>query len=86
MPNGVFADAWLVIDPLPSRRKQGERLIIPCENVYEARAMKHTLVTAGAPRKRVVVSGGYLPARPPSGGVYRIITMQEAVEVVVPEE
>jgi hypothetical protein len=86
MPNGVFADAWLIITPIPARRQKGVKFVIPCEDVYEARAISHMLVVTGAPRKCVAVSGGYLPARPPNGGVYQIITVEDAVSLTVVDD
>jgi hypothetical protein len=32
------------------------------------------------------VSGGYLPARPPNGGVYQIITVEDAVSLTVVDD
>ena len=79
MPDGVYADAWLMVIPLQGVDVlPGDRFAVPCDDVYEARAIQQMLVKAGCPKKCFAVVGVALPPRPNGGGRYRVITVADA--------
>lgn len=79
MPNGVYADAWLMVVPLQNVKVvPGDRFAVPCDDVYEADAIRQMLIRAGCPRKCFHVCGVALPPRPNGGGAYKVITVEQA--------